>query len=295
MKKILVIATAAAFLFSCASAGRVETAAAPEAAQKTEILAAAPAPVQKEPVLITVRIPVETKSKQYFADATLDEYTLSEYSSSDDLLAQSRYSASGSVVERTEYSYKDGELISKKIIDGEGKLQSRKTYSYGPRGHILLEVLEDGAGKTISSFEYSYDEQGHRSAWIVKDSKGVPIAETLYSYKDGRIRSAELRDGSGKKTGSSAYEYDAEGFLSVQRYFDASGSTLRIESTTWKDAKIVLEERSTAGGFVQQRSTYEYGKDGELLKKTMEDLVGKNKRIFEYEYRFREEQRRIEG
>jgi len=297
MKKYFVIATAVAFMISCAGSPNVETNPVPNSVEtpaKAPEQQVAPTP-KKEPKVITVRIPVETKASQFFADGSLDEYTLSEYSPADELLATTRFSASGATVERTEFTNKEGKLASKLVKDGEGKVLSRRMYAYNNMGLLITEALEDGAGKSVSSFEYAYDASGHRSSWIVKDSKGVPIAETVYSYKDGKIRSAELRDGSGKKTGSSAYEYGADGRLSIQRFFDASGSTLRIESTQWKDGKILLEERATAGGFVQQRNTFMYGKDGELLKKTMEDIVGKSKQVYEFEYRFREESRTIEA
>jgi hypothetical protein len=238
---------------------------------------------------------VEKKATVRFADGSLDEYTQSEYDSSNTRIqVQSRFSASGAPLERIEYAYKGDLLVSKTTKDSQGVVSSRRLFTYDPAGRLIREALEDKAGKPISSFEYLYDEAGHRSKWIVKDAQNTTIAETSYSYTGGRVSAAELRDSVGKKNGSSAYEYDGEGRITVQRFYDALGSLLRIESSVWKDGRLMKEERATAGGFVQQRSTYEYGTEGELVRKTLEDSVGKSKQIVEYEYFFREDQRTVE-
>ena len=72
------------------------------------------------------------------------------------------------------------------------------------------------------------------------------------------------------------------------------GSLIRVETTVWKDGRIAKEERATAGGLVQQRVSYEYGTDGQIVRKTIEDILGKSKQIIEYEYTFREDTKTVE-
>ncbi len=312
MKKFLYIAALVAFFASCAGApAPVEEAKPPVAAEKiAEAPAPAPAPPaesavaaiepvvgpaavveqpKKEPKRITVRIPVERKSSIRFSDGSLDEYSLPEYDDAFILKVQTRYSASGSILEQTRFTVEAGRLVRKATTDGEGKLVSSRNYVYGADGLVSVETLVDGNGKPLSSFEFGYDASGHRISWTVKDPKGSVLAVTSYAYKDGKIRNAELKDGVGRTNGSSAYEYDADGRIAKQSYFDAKGSLLRMEFTRWVAGSIAAEERTNAGGTVQQRTSYEYGADGELLRKTVEDLVGKSKQSVEYEYDFREE------
>jgi len=236
---------------------------------------------------------MEVKASVFFADGALDGYTVSERNADGALLAQIRHTASGTPVERIDISYADGKIQSREIRDAEGKLTSKRTFSYGSDGVLIGETLEDAAGKRLSSFAYSYDANGKRVSWIVRDSKNSPVAETTYSYRDGKIQNAELKDGSGRKTGSSRYDYDGDR-LAKQSFYDAGGSLLRVEESTWTNGKLVLEERKSAGGVVQQRTTYEYGPDGELLRKTLEDVAGKSKLTTTYEYAFKEERRTIE-
>lgn len=297
MNKLIIAAVTTLFVAACASAPAPKGEPAPQAAPapaKEVTPAPASTPMKKEPKVVVVRIPLETKASIWFSDGSLDETVVSERGDSGILLAQSRMTASGSPVERTEYAYGENKLISKTVKDGDGKLLTRRTYTYTPAGAIASERVEDGSGKPLSNFEYTYDAEGHRVKWTVKDATGTVLAETIYTYKDGKVQSAELRDGVGRKTGSSTSEYDANGRLVKQTFYDAGGSVLRLETTAWKDGKIVTEERKTAGGTVQQRSSYEYGPDGELLKKVVEDLVGKSKLMTTYEYAFKEERKTID-
>lgn len=301
MKKLIVAAATVLFFAACASAPAAKVEPAPKAQSETKAAAAAPeqpaavtAPAKKEPKIVVVRVPLEMKASIWFADGSLDETVVSERDATGVLLSQARATASGTIVERTDFSYSGNKLIAKTVKDGEGKLVSRRTYAYAPAGTLASESSEDGAGKRLSNFEYAYDGAGHRTAWIVKDAGGTVLAETSYTYKDGKIQKAELKDSAGRKTGSSTYEYDGEGRLVKQTFYDAGGSVLRVETTAWKNGKTTLEERKTAGGVVQQRSSYEYGNDGELLKKVVEDIVGKSKLTTTYEYAFKEERKTIE-
>jgi hypothetical protein len=250
-------------------------------------------PVKIEPRVITVRIPMERKSSIWFSDGSLDEYTISERDASGSLVSQTRYTASGSMVEKTEFTYAAGRLVTKTQKDAEGKLVSKRSYQYTPTGELVMETLDDGAGKRLSSFAYEY-EAGFKVKWIVKDSRDSTVAETLYDYKDGKIRKSEMRDGAGKKTGGSVYEYSAEGRLEAQKFHKADGSLLRVEASIWKDGIVISEERRTAGGAVQQKIAYEYGPDGEVIRKIFEDLAGKSKLTTTFEYTVREEQRTIQ-
>jgi YD repeat-containing protein len=286
VNKLLPLTIVSVILVACASAP-----APTEVAEKPTVVEAP----KKTTRVITVRVPVEMKSSVRFSDNSLDEYTQTEYDPSlTRVLAQSKFSASGAPIERIEYTYGQDRLISKTTKDGEGLTTSRRSFSYDSNGRLVSETLVDGAGKAMSTFEYAYDANGHKTKWVVKDAKGTMVAETSYSYSGDKVRSAELRDGTGKKTGSSAYEYDGDGHIVAQRFFDALGSLLRIENTAWKDGRLIKEERATAGGFVQQRISYEYGAEGELIRKTIEDSVGKSKQIVEYEYTFREDKITVE-
>jgi len=250
-------------------------------------------PVKKEPRIITVRIPMERKSSTWFNDGSLDEYILSERDATGSLTSQTRFTASGSMVEKTEFTYEAGLLVTKVQKDGEGKLVSKRSYQYSPNRNLVTETLDDGAGKRLSSFTYEY-QAGLKVKWSVKDSRDSTVAETVYMYKDGKVDKAEMRDGAGRKTGGSTYEYAADGRLEAQKFHKADGSLLRVEANLWKDGIVVSEERRTAGGAIQQKITYEYGPDGEVTKKVFEDLAGKSKLTTTFEYTVREEQRTIQ-
>ena len=294
MKYRITLAGLSLLILSCAS-NQVVTKDATVPVQekpKTETVAVIEKASKKT---IEVQIPVETKSVVKFADGTVDEYTVSVWDSSLMFLqSQTRYSASGAVLEKTEFSYENGRLAGKTIKDREDKVSARRSYAYTPAGLLSMENVFDGNGKQVSGYEYVYDAQNNKVAWIVKDANNSKVAETRYIYKNGKVQSAELFDATSKKNGASVYEYDAEGNLAVVSFYNGLGSLLRKELSYWDQGLLLKEERTSAGGQVLQRTSYEYGTNKEIRRKTIEDLQGKSKQTIEYEYAIRKETRIVE-
>lgn len=294
MKYRITLAGLSILILSCASNQVVTTDpnSAGQEKPKTETVAAPQKAVSKT---VEVAVPVETKSVVKFADGTVDEYTLSVWDSSLMFLQnQTRYTASGAVLEKTEFTYENGRLAGKTIKDREDKVSARRSYAYTPAGLLSMEVVYDGNGKQVSGYEYIYDAQNNKIAWIVKDANNSKVAETRYTYKDGKVQSAELFDATGKKNGSSVYEYDAEGNLAVVSFYNGLGSLTRKEVSYWEKGLLLKEERTSAGGQVLQRTSYEYGPNKEITRKIIEDLQGKSKQTIEYEYAIRKETRIVE-
>jgi hypothetical protein len=294
MKYRIALAGFCGLILSCATNQAVTTDTKEAVQEKTQ--SEPVAVVQKAaPKTVEVKIPVETKATVKFADGSVDEYTVSVWDNSyKNLQAQTRYTASGAVLEKTEFVYENNLLVGKTIRDREDKIVSRRSYAYTPAGLVSAEVVYDANGKQVSGYEYVYDAQNNKIAWIVKDANNSKVAETRYSYKDGNVQSAELFDAMGKKNGSSVYEYDAEGNLASVSYYNGLGSLLRKEFSYWDKGLLVKEERTSAGGQVLQRTTYEYGPNKELVRKVVEDLQGKSKQTIEFEYAIRTETRIVE-
>ncbi|MCX7655262.1 MAG: hypothetical protein N2Z76_01920 [Treponemataceae bacterium] len=256
-----------------------------------------PVSVKKEekgtvPTTVTITVPLEKKVVTRFANGSVDEYLVSEYDEKLQYLrSQKKFSASGSLLEQTEYTYNGNRLVSKTIKDGEGKVLSIRNYGYDAKGQVIQEILLDGNGKQLSAFEYGYDAAGNKIRWKILDGNNSLVAETVYTYDGTVLRNAELRDGTGKKTGASFYEYTSEGKLKSITYSNAVGTVIRIERFTYADNQLVKEERTTAGGQILQIVNYDYGAYGEILKKTVDDRQARSQQTFEYEYVYRQDQK----
>jgi hypothetical protein len=240
------------------------------------------------------QIPVEKRVLVKFADGALDEYTVSEYDSANVLLlTQNRYSASGALLEQTEYTYQEdtGAVTTKLIKDDENKLKSRVVYQYNDRNYLIKETFVNRAGKAVSSFEYTYDNNGNRLSRIINNGAGVKLAETVYTYKDGLVVASETKDGAGRKVSSAENQYDSEGNLVSQKVYNANGTVTRLVSAVWEEGLELKNEQTTPDGEVQLRVSNEYGAAGELLRQTIENIQGQSTQILEYEYTFRQGQR----
>jgi hypothetical protein len=238
------------------------------------------------------QIPVETKVAVLFADGSLDEYTTMEWDPSfTNKTYENRYSASGAVLEKVEFSYQEdkGWLMTKLSRDVEDRLKTRIVYEYNDQGLLWKESLTNKSGKIVSSYEYGYDSRGNRTARIVYNANKVKLAETVYTFdNDKKLVATETKDGSGKKINSTVNEYDSAGHLVSEKVYNANGDLSAVVNAVWQEGQEIENQRQ-AGGVVQLRVTNEYGHSGELIRKKVENIQGESTQIMEYEYTFKPE------
>ncbi|MDR0495769.1 MAG: hypothetical protein LBG95_09125 [Treponema sp.] len=228
----------------------------------------------------------ELKQLVYFADGSLDEYT--EYGWDKSFTHkdnETRYSASGSMLEQIEYTYDKGNVTTKITKDVEMRVKNRIVYQYNPQGYLWRESLVDNKGKVVSTYEYAYDSKGNQTNRIIKNRAGDKLAETTYTYDDqGRMIQSQTRNFSENNGSSTIYSYDAQGNLVKQVVMDVNGKTSSVINAVWQQGREIKNEMLSADGTVRMRITNEYGDNGELLKKTVENLQGASKQIMQYEY-----------
>jgi hypothetical protein len=237
------------------------------------------------------QIPVETKEAILFADGSLDEYTTMDYDPTfTNMLNQNRFSASGALLEQVEFAYQDdkGWLTTKITRDVESRLKNRIVYQYNDQGRLWKETLTNKAGKAVSSYEYQYDDRGNRTHRAILNAAGVKLAETVYTFNNaGLILASETRDGTGKKINATENQYDSAGNLTGQKVYNADGELASILSAVWSNGREVENKQTGADGVVQIQVVNEYGPNGELLRKKVENLQGESTQVLEYEYVFK--------
>jgi len=234
---------------------------------------------------------LEIKHSIFFADGTLDEYTTSQWDSAyTHVDSQARYSASGAMLEQVEFAYNDdkGYITTKITRDVESRLRNRVVYQYNPQGRLFRESLVDNKGKVISTYEYTYDGKGNRISRIIKNRAGDRLAETVYEFdSQGRMTSSKTQDFGGGAISSTEYQYDSQGNLVKQVVKNNEGRTTATINAVWQDGNEIRNEMLGADGSIQMLVINEYGGNGELVKKTIDNRQGASKQIMQYEYTFR--------
>jgi len=233
----------------------------------------------------------EIKNSTFFADGTLDEYTTTEWNSTyTHVDNEVKYSASGAMLEQVEFAYNDdkGWKTTKITRDVESRLKNRIVYQYNEQGKLWRESLVDNKGKVVSTYEYGYDSRGNQISRVMKNRTGNKLAETVYTYDaSGKMLTSETKDAGDNKISSTKYNYDSQGNLINQQVFNGAGQVTSVISSVFQGGLETRNEIKTPDGNVQMRVTNEYGKDGELTKKTIENFQGDSKQVIQYEYVFR--------
>jgi YD repeat-containing protein len=278
-------------LFSCATTPAPAVSETPAANSKTvEQQEAVRAPISRT---ITEIIHLERKTSIRFADGSLDEYTLSEYNNEGSLITQHRYSASGALMQKTEYIYADTKLQTKMVRDMEDKLRTRVLYSYNAENQLIVEILEDGAGRRMATYEYRYDENGKKIAWIVQNGAGQTIAQTSYTWLGNLLTRTEAKDSKNQVTGYSILQYNDKSQVITRSYYDNKDTLLRKETSIWDADKLVREEQVNGKNQSTYLITYEYETNGQVAIKKIQDIAGKSGYSTHYEYITRERSRVI--
>ena len=194
------------------------------------------------------------------------------------------------MLEQVEYAYNEdkGFVTTKITRDVESRLKNRVVYQYNPQGQLWRESLVDNKGKVVSTYEYSYDNRGNRTSRIIKNRAGDKLAETVYTFDNqGRMLMSETRDFSESAISSTRFSYDGQGNLISQQVLNAEGRVTTNIRATWQNGQEIRNEQAAADGTVQLLVTNEYGQDGELTRKTIDNIQGESKQIMQYEYTFR--------
>jgi hypothetical protein len=233
----------------------------------------------------------EIKHSVFFADGSLDEYTATQWDNAYTRVDNEvRYSASGAMLEQVEFAYNDdkGWKTTKITRDVESRLKNRIVYQYNDQGKLFRESLVDNKGKVISTYEFAYDNKGNQISRIMKNRTGNKLAETVYTYDaSGKMLTSETKDAADKKISATKYTYDREGNLINQQVTNAEGRVTSVTNSVFQAGREVKNEITAPDGSVQMRVTYEYGKDGEVDKKTIENFQGDSKQFIKYEYYYR--------
>ena len=237
------------------------------------------------------RDPFMTKQSVFFEDGTLDEYTTYQWDPNFSRVDnEARYSASGAMLEQVEFAYNEdrGVVTTKITRDVESRLKNRVVYQYNPQGLLWRESIVDNRGRGISTYEYGYDGRGNRTNRIIRNRGGDRLAETLYTFDtQNRMTTSETRDMGNTVISSTRYSYDSQGNLTTQQVLNSEGRVTTNIRAVFQNGNEVRNEMVNADGEVLLLVTSEYGRDGEMTTRTVDNIQGQSKQVMRYEYTFR--------
>jgi len=233
----------------------------------------------------------EIKQSIYFSDGTLDEFLTSRWDSNfNNLEAQERFAASGAKLEWIEYQYNRlGNPTTKITRDVEERLRGRIVYSYNQQELLFRENVMDTRGRIASIVEFDYDNRGNQSKRIIRNREGNILAETTFTFNSqGQLTESQTRDSAGGRAISSTrYFYDSAGNLIRQTVFDAYGVKTSEITSVWQGGNEITNEMKGADGTVLMRITNEFGTNGELLTRKIDNFQGESSQVIRYEYTLR--------
>ena len=233
----------------------------------------------------------ETRQSVFFEDGTLDEFTTSDWNASyTHINNQTRFSASGAMLEQVEFSYHEdrGYLQTRITRDVESRLRNRVVFQYNSQGLLWRESLVDNRGRVVTTYEFDYDSRGNRTSRIIRNRAGDLLAETSFTFNaQNRLTSSETRDSGGALISSTRFQYDPQGNLIAQQVTNGEGAVTSNIRSVWQNGLEMRNETRGARDDLHMRVTNDYGQDGELVRRVIENIQGASTQIMRFEYVFR--------
>jgi hypothetical protein len=203
------------------------------------------------------------------------------------------FDSSGNLVERQQYSWKDGSLqmldvlvyeegvlFRKEEFDATSNRKDVTTYDYDSVGHLVVEKIYSNfndslKGTTITMKNREYDELGHLTKEFISLPNGKSFLEHEFFYNNnGKISEAKTFDISGHWKLSYFYEYD-ESNRSESIYKQFADGEKKIDNDYIYDDqnKLIEIKNYTEGETYAKRytQTFFYTRDGLIDKQVYED------------------------
>jgi len=171
------------------------------------------------------------------------------------------------------------------VYGPENALKYKLASTYDERGLKVEERRRDPRGVVILTSRFSYDESGNRTSWKIFMGEAELVGETQYRYEGGRLDRITMRARDNEYRGMIEIVYDKKGREISRTNISVRGTTESYEEYAYEGDRRVGETKTGVTGKVLLTIAMEYGKDGNLIKRTVRNDKGKVKEysVLEYE------------
>ena len=251
----------------------------------------------------------ETKRSILFENLSLDEFVETRWDEPgfNHINFEERFPASGGYIdertrlrlgyiEQIEFAYNErGNITTRLTRDTENRQKSRVTFQYNPQNLLFRESVQEVRLRdrrppeffNAATYEYTYDSNGNRIRRVYMDRTNNQLAETTYTYNaQNKLTRSETKVG-GNIVSSTVYSYDGDGNLVREEVRNAADAITARTNITWQNGRETSRVTIGADGKANLQITNEYSEDGQLSRRTIENIQGESKQIVVYEYTFR--------
>jgi hypothetical protein len=230
-----------------------------------------------EPEKIVRVIDLLEEERSFFADGTLDEYTVAAYEEDGErILAKETFSDNGELLEKRNFFYEDGFPVKEEVVNGTGELQTYYVYEYDNSGNLLTESTYDPEGELQLKSVYDYDNDGRKTEWSIYSGSGALFSSTKYVYEQGNFTKAETYTPAGDLDVYFENEYDSDGNMMQSTQHEADGSVLEFRTYEYAGGALVEEVIHRQNGSVKRSIQYtnnERGNPVEIIYKNASGTI----------------------
>ncbi|MFW6343659.1 MAG: hypothetical protein ACOC2B_02850 [Sediminispirochaetaceae bacterium] len=208
-------------------------------------------------------VQVVARESAYYPDGVLDEYRVFTYKdSSAEVQKEELFSSSDELQEKIEYTYEEEWCTEKTAYGEDGEKRRTHVYSYDEQGNLVEDALYDSDDNLQSVSRYEYNKNGERTKWSIFDIGDSLLAYTEYTYEDGKNTGIENFSPNGNMEDYFILEYDGEGRLEKETWYDSSGKVEEYTTFEYEDGAPVMEVVHRGNDSIKRKIRYNNNSHG---------------------------------
>ncbi len=214
-----------------------------------------------------------SEERTFFPDGELVSEIITTYDQlARPLLVENR-NGKGQVLRTKTYLY-DKDTADFATQTATGSVIAKGRLILDQHGHVLEETLLNANGQLQSKSTYSYDSQGNELRWVVIDGSGIVLSITEYQYQNGLVVESQVKDAGSKLVKRFLYSYDSQSRLVEKKELDDKGLLSLIISQSYDNLTLSREERNGSGVLLRKR-LIDLDRAGNEMKSILYDARGR--------------------
>lgn len=201
------------------------------------------------------------------------------------LNSETKRNPDNSQLDRTTYTYTNGNLTEKIKLNGQNNPTDKWTYEYDAKGNITEDAIYTGTGAVIAQNRYKYDGANHKVAELryVHDSLRY---STKYDYIGNNLMKRETTNSKGVPEYTEVFKYDAPGNVISHVTLERLDSSQTEDIYTYDKNKNIISWTVNQKGSPKINTLNVYDQYNNLTATKTTDETGKviNDRKYTYEY-----------
>lgn len=196
-----------------------------------------------------------------------------------------RRNAQNEIIDKTVQTFRDNQMIEKKVFNGAEKLLSKVLYEYDTAGNLIREQYFNTNNQPTHQIKYGYDKQNNKVYETHATADDKHVSHTKFQYENGLLTGMEVFTDQEEPVYKEIKEYDNAGRLTYNKISDFNADESSEERIVYDEAGNLTGSETYINDKKVLETKHIYDEKNMLIEKSVTDKKGDTK-TERYQYTF---------